>query len=181
MLAAKIEIKDPRLIKQKSLEHIQRRTPLNTGSQEMLQYISFDRSSRTVSPSNLKPISPTPFPNKHRQEDQNDAQNQQRESRKRQLEADDTTATQPRLKMQLPAILTTPPTPPGTQMQQSQGPPDGSAAGERGVGNKNEAPTEIKVKAAKQLRRPPHRDQPPPRKPYQQNPKGYVNRKRLNR
>ncbi|KAL4706918.1 hypothetical protein ACJJTC_012377 [Scirpophaga incertulas] len=142
-LAAKIETKDPRLIKQKSLEQIYRRKPMNTGSTEMLQLISFDRSSRTVSPSNLKPISPTPFPSKHRQEDK-EAEHQQRESRKRQLEADDTTATQPRPKMQLPAIYTTPPSPTGIEMQQAQGPPDDGAAAVRGAANSNIAPTETK-------------------------------------
>ncbi|KAL4720479.1 hypothetical protein ACJJTC_003009 [Scirpophaga incertulas] len=108
-LAAKIGIQDPRLVKQKSLESIQltRPRPPTTGSQDTIQLISFDRSARTVSPSNLRPTAPTPFPSMARQDDPEDAakQQQQRESRKRQLEADDTTATQPaRPKMQPPAI-----------------------------------------------------------------------------
>ncbi|KAL4703899.1 hypothetical protein ACJJTC_013076 [Scirpophaga incertulas] len=119
-LAAKIEIQDPRLVKQKSLESIQltKPRPPTTGSQDTLQLITFDRSARTVSPSNLRPTAPTPFPSMARQDDPDDAakQQQQRESRKRQLEADDTTATQPaRPKMQPPAIPTIITTPPGTQ------------------------------------------------------------------
>ncbi|KAL4721185.1 hypothetical protein ACJJTC_002372 [Scirpophaga incertulas] len=109
-LATKIEIKDPRMIRQRSLESIQRR-PTTPGSQDASQQIAFDRSSRTVSPSNLKPISPTPFPSRHSQPDLRDAQLPQRETRKRQLEADETTATQP-AKMIPPALITTPPTPP---------------------------------------------------------------------
>ncbi|KAL4715553.1 hypothetical protein ACJJTC_009179 [Scirpophaga incertulas] len=119
-LAVKIGIQDPRLVKQKSLESIQltKSRPPTTGSQDTLQLITFDRSARTVSPSNLRPTAPTPFPSMARQDDPDDAakQQQQRESRKRQLEADDTTATQPaRPKMQPPAIPTIITTPPGTQ------------------------------------------------------------------
>ncbi|KAL4713323.1 hypothetical protein ACJJTC_012395 [Scirpophaga incertulas] len=112
---AKIETRDPRMIKQKSLESIRRNAPSTSGMQDT-QHISFDRSSRTVSPSNLKPISPTPFPSRHSRSQDNlattgqDTQ-PQRETRKRQFEADDTTATQP-AKMQPPALITTPPTPP---------------------------------------------------------------------
>ncbi|KAL4718303.1 hypothetical protein ACJJTC_002078 [Scirpophaga incertulas] len=114
-LAAKIETRYPRMIKQKSLESIRRNAPSTSGMQDT-QHISFDRSSRTVSPSNLKPISPTPFPSRHSRSQDNlattgqDTQ-PQRETRKRQFEADDTTATQP-AKMQPPALITTPPTPP---------------------------------------------------------------------
>ncbi|KAL4702265.1 hypothetical protein ACJJTC_002860 [Scirpophaga incertulas] len=117
-LATKIEIRDPRMIRQRSLESIQRR-PTTPGSQDASQQIAFDRSSRTVSPSNLKPISPTPFPSRHSQPDLRDAQLPQRETRKRQLEADETTATQP-AKMIPPALITTPPTPPAQKETEKQ-------------------------------------------------------------
>ncbi|KAL4707254.1 hypothetical protein ACJJTC_019792 [Scirpophaga incertulas] len=148
-LAAKIGIQDPRLVKQKSLESIQltRPRPPTTGSQDTLQLISFDRSARTVSPSNLRPTAPTPFPSMARQDDPEDAakQQQQRESRKRQLEADDTTATQPaRPKMQPPAIPTIITTPPSTEnITQPQGPARRKRRGGKGKGKrKTEAVTD---------------------------------------
>ncbi|KAL4721582.1 hypothetical protein ACJJTC_012514 [Scirpophaga incertulas] len=124
-LAAKIESRDPRMIKQRSLESIHRSTPSTSGMLDT-QRISFDRSARTVSPSNVKPISPTPFPSRFSHDDLTAAayNTQQRETRKRQLEADDTTATQP-AKMQPPALITTPPTPPIPQ--ESQQPPQVAA------------------------------------------------------
>ncbi|KAL4705637.1 hypothetical protein ACJJTC_002023 [Scirpophaga incertulas] len=96
--------------------------PSTSGSQDTLQLISFDRSARTVSPSNLKPTAPIPFPSKYRQ-DEPDETATLRESRKRQLEADETTATEPaRPKMQPPAIPTIVTTPPDTLQQQDRQP-----------------------------------------------------------
>ncbi|KAL4702264.1 hypothetical protein ACJJTC_002859 [Scirpophaga incertulas] len=123
-LAAKLIPKEPRLTKQKSLDSIQlsQPKPSTSRSQDTLQLISFDRSARTVSPSNLKPTAPTAFPSIHRQEEQDEAA-KTRESRKRQLEADESTATQPaRPKMQPPAIPTIVTTPPDTLQPQDRQP-----------------------------------------------------------
>ncbi|KAL4720101.1 hypothetical protein ACJJTC_013682 [Scirpophaga incertulas] len=136
-LAAKLIPKEPRLTKQKSLDSIQlsQPKPSTSRSQDTLQLISFDRSARTVSPSNLKPTAPTPFPSIHRQEEQDEAA-KTRESRKRQLEADETTATQPaRPKMQPPAIPTIVTTPPDTlqpQDRQPRVPPEENAGEAKG-------------------------------------------------
>ncbi|KAL4719788.1 hypothetical protein ACJJTC_012411 [Scirpophaga incertulas] len=139
-LAAKIETKDPRLIKQKSLEQIHRRKPMNTGSTEMLQLISFDRSSRTVSPSNLSEVSTvkkTKKPNTSNVSRGNDSWRRMTPPpHSRDLKCSYPRFTQLRHRHRV------------IEMQQAQGPPDDGAAAVRGAGNSNIAPTEIKVQAA---------------------------------
>ncbi|KAL4715478.1 hypothetical protein ACJJTC_009104 [Scirpophaga incertulas] len=164
-LAAKLIPKEPRLTKQKSLDSIQlsQPKPSTSRSQDTLQLISFDRSARTVSPSNLKPTAPTPFPSIHRQEEQDEAA-KTRESRKRQLEADETTATQPaRPKMQPPAIPTIVTTPPDTLQQQDRQPrvpPGGNAEEAKEKGRPRPLPSPRPTLMVQQ-----HPRQPPPDRP----------------